>query len=62
MKDSEGNILTTDEEIITEAAKHYKTVFEETVIDEDLNEYKIDCERLCQLGPESAAQNKTPTW
>ena len=62
MKDSEGNILTTDEEIITEAAKHYKTVFEETVIDEDLNEYKIDCERLCQLRPESAAQNKTPTW
>ena len=34
--------MCTDDKLITEAAKHYKTEFEETLIDEDLNKYKIE--------------------
>ena len=62
MKDSEGNILTTNEEIVSEAAKHYETVFKETPIDEDLKEYKLEREKLCQLRLQTASQNKTPLW
>ena len=38
MKDLEGNILTSDKEIIAEAARHNRSVFEETTIDENLND------------------------
>ena len=62
MKDSEGNILTTDEEILTEASKHYKKVFEESNIDDDLKEYKIEREKLCQIRLNYASQNITPPW
>ena len=45
-----------------EAAKHYKNVFEETEIDDDLKAYKNDRDQLCKLRLEQAAQNKTPQW
>ena len=47
--------MCTDDKLITEAAKHYKTVFEETLIDEDLNKYK-------NWVLKTVAQNKKPPW
>ena len=62
MKDLEGNILTSDKEIIAEAARHYRSVFEETTIDKNLNDYKSERGKLCKMRLQKASQNKTPPW
>ena len=47
MKNAYGKLLTYDKDIMDEAVKHYKGVFEETPIDEDLIDYKREREELC---------------
>ena len=36
MKDSEGNLITTENEILKEATNHYKKVFEDKPMDESV--------------------------
>ena len=62
MKDREGNILTTEEEIKAEAIKHYKSVFEDKEIDSDYKTHKDERENLCSERIKQAANNKTPPW
>ena len=62
MKDAEGNLLTTEEEIKAETVRHYKGVFKDPPIDEHLKSYRLDREKLCEQRLDEAAQNKTPPW
>ena len=62
MKDAEGNLLTTEEEIKAETVRHYTGVFKHPPIDEHLMSYRLEREKLCEQRLEEAAHNKTPPW
>ena len=62
MKDEDGNLLTSEEEIKNEALKHYKKVFEDKAIDEDLTDQEVEREKLCADRLDQAAKNKTEPW
>ena len=62
MRDSNGKILTTDEEVKAEAIKHYKNVFKEKLIDKELTNVQHERELLSEERLKSAYKNKTPMW
>ena len=62
MRDSQGKLLTSGEEIKVETMKHYKKVFENKEIDKDMKNHKTQREILCQARLKEAAENKTPPW
>ena len=62
MKDSNGKLLTTEEEIKAESIKHYKKVFENRTIDEDMSSHKVKREELCDKRLVEASNNITPPW
>ena len=62
MKDADGKLLTTDEEVRKEAMKHYKNVFDYKPIDEEFKVYEMQREKLCDERLEKAYINKTPAW
>ena len=60
--DTDGNLLTSDEDIKAEAIRHYQKVFKERDINKDLKHFEVDRENLFQERPKVASQNKTPSW
>ena len=62
MLNSEGKIITSEEDIKLEAIKHYTNVFKERQINSNLEDLKEGCEILCRKRLEIAAKNKTPPW
>ena len=59
MVDSNGKILTSEEDIKDEAIKHYKKVFKSKVIKQGLEDMQKDKEMLCLKHIEKAYENKT---
>ena len=47
MKDSQGNLLTTEEDILAEAKKHYENVFKDEPFKEEHKTHEIEREHLC---------------
>ena len=47
MIDTNGKLITSDEEIKAEAVRHYKNVFKERDITKDLKEFQATREQLC---------------
>ena len=62
MKNADGKLLTDEKDIMDEAVKHYKGVFEEKPIDKDLIDYKKEREDLCAQRLKEAAKHITPPW
>ena len=62
MLNTEGQIITSEEDIKSEAIKHYTNVFEERQIKGNLKDLKDGHEKLCLQRLKKAAQNKTPAW
>ena len=62
MKNKEGKLLTSEDDIKDEAVKHYKNVFKNNAIDEEFKPHEIEREELCKLRLKSAYENKTPPW
>ena len=62
MISSEGKLITTEEEILKEAKKHYEAVFRKRNITPGLEEIEKERERLCQERLNKAQQNKSPPW
>ena len=62
MKDSQGNLLTTEEKILAEAKKHYENVFKDKPFKEEHKNHEIEREHLCAQRLEQAFNNKTPQW
>ena len=62
MKNSDGKLLTSKKDIIDEAVRHYKKVFENKPIDKELQPHQQDRETLCNERLKSAFENKTPSW
>ena len=60
MKNKEGKLLTSEDDIKDEAVKHYKNVFKNSAIDEEFKPHEIEREELCKLRLKSAYENKTP--
>jgi hypothetical protein len=59
---SEGKMLTNNEDINKEALNHYKNVFASKEIKEGLEDLKIYKENLCKERLEEASRNKTSPW
>ena len=62
MKDTNGNLLTSEKDILKEATKHYQKVFEDKPIDSSIKHLKIQREELCMKRLEAARANKSPPW
>ena len=62
MMNSEGQLLTNNEDITKEAVKHYKNVFKNADIKEGLEDVKSYKEQLCKDRLVTASHNKTPVW
>ena len=62
MKDESGKLLTTTDEIVKEAQKHYRKVVEQKPIEKGLEAHQIQREALCEERLKIASQNKTPMW
>ena len=62
MKDADGNLLTEEKDILKEATKHYKKVFEDKPMDKSIKHLKSQREALCMKRLEAAHKNKTPDW
>ena len=62
MKDVNGKLLTTNEDIIKEAQKHYKKVLKPKPIAEGLVLHREQREALGKERLKVASQNKTPNW
>ena len=62
MKDSDGNLLTTEEDIVDEATKHYLKVFNDKPMEESVQHLRSQREELCMKRLEVARNNKTPPW
>lgn len=58
MKDADGNLLTDDKDIVEESVKHYKKVFEDKAIDDNLKDHKKERQELCAKRLELAAKKK----
>ena len=59
-KNSEGKLLTTQSEILNEAEKHYKDVFNERQIDPKYENYKNERDTLASKRIEECKNIKTP--
>ena len=62
MEDKEGNVLTSKEDILSEAVKHYKNIFEPQQMADELKGIQKERELLCMKRLEMARQNKSPPW
>ena len=62
MKNAEGKLLTSDKDILNEAVKHYKKVFEPTQIKDSLEHVQKARETLCDERLAEASTCKTPPW
>ena len=62
MKDAEGKLLTSEDDIKAEAIKHYKKVFQKNAIEKDLKPHEVEREQLCKERLKIAYENKTPPW
>ena len=62
MKDTDGNLLTAENDILKEATNQYKKVFEDKPMDDSVKHLKSQREALCMKRLEAARQNKTPAW
>ena len=62
MKNSEGLLLTNDDEIKEEAKKHYKKVFEDKPMEDSINYLRQEREQLCMKRLEISRKYKTPPW
>ena len=62
MISSEGKLLTTEDDILKEARKHYEAVFQKRKINPDLEKMESEREQLCKERLHKASQNKTPAW
>ena len=62
MKNSEGDLLTNDDEIKEEAKNHYRKVFEDKPMNQSVKHLREGRERLCLKRLENAKKNKTPPW
>ena len=62
MKNAEGILLTSEDDIQAEAVKLYKEVFKNKSIDDELRPHEIEREETCSERLKSAYQNKTPAW
>ena len=62
MKDSEGNLLTSKEDIIVETVKYYTKVLENRKIKEGLESHQKEREELAKARINIAKGNRTPAW
>ena len=62
MKDVNGKLVTNVEDIKKHTINHFKNVLRNRPIKEDLKEYQIEKEELCQSRLEQSKNNKTPDW
>ena len=62
MINSVGKLIPSEDEIKAEAVKHYKRVFKEREIAEDLKDFKVTRENLCHERLKIAIRNKSPEW
>ena len=62
MKDTNGNLLTSEKDILKEATKHYQKVFEDKPMDPSIKHLKSQREELCMKRLEAARANKSPPW
>ena len=62
MLNSDGKLITSDDDIKAEAVKHYKNVFKEREIIEDLKDFKVTRENLCHKRLQKASRNKSQEW
>ena len=62
MRNSEGKLRTSAEDILKEAEKHYTAVFEEKIIGTEHKEYKNCKEDLCKKRLDKCSLTKTPDW
>ena len=62
MLNSEGKLLTDEEEIKEEAKKHYKKVFEDKPMADSVKHIRKEREKLCMKRLEASKKIKTPPW
>ena len=62
MRDSNGKLLISDEEVKEEAANHYLRVFQDKPMEEDLKHLKETREKLFNARIKLAQKVKTPPW
>ena len=62
MKNADGKLLTSDDDIKEEAVKHYQKVFADKPMDKSIIHLKEKRDNLCQVRIEAAKKNKTPPW
>ena len=62
MKDTNGKLITSSEDIKAEAVKHYKNVFKDRDITSNLKDFQATREKLCLDRLDSASQVKSPEW
>ena len=62
MRDTNGKLITSKEEVKAESVKHYKNVFKERKITKDLQDFQAAREKLCLDRLKLARQTKSPEW
>ena len=62
MKNNNGDILYSEDEIKEEAIKHYSKVFEDRTMEESIEHIRQEREALCLARIEKARMNKTEPW
>ena len=62
MKNSEGELITDEGQILEETVKYYKNVLKNRDINDDLENHKKDREELAKKRMETAKLNTTPDW
>ena len=62
MTDANENILTSEKDILEDATKHYKKVFEDKPMDDSVKQLKSQREDLCMKRLEALWANKSPPW
>ena len=62
MRNKEGKLLTSPDEILKETEDHYKNVFNEKPIDDEHKEFKNQREELCKKRLDACSKVKSPDW
>ena len=62
MKDPNGIIVTTEDELKKHTINHYKNVLRNRTINEHLKEHKKDKDVLCEMRLNQTKLIKTPDW
>ena len=62
IKDKDGKLLTSEEDIKSESIKHYRRVLKSKDMDEELKQHEMNREKLCNERLEKAFENKTLQW